>query len=210
MKTLLRLMAVSILALAPVLAPVLAQEHPPEGKEHSGAAASGHSSEAGHDAGDPYIMWKWINFGILAAALGYLMAKNLPAFFAERNAEIQKELTEARQLKAEADRRVTEVEQRMARMETEIEQLRANARTEMASEGERIRKETQDLIAKVKAGAENEILSVTKMARQDLKVHSARLALEMAEQRIRGKIGSADGALVDGFIRELERKGALN
>lgn len=181
-------------------------------QEHATPAA-GHTSEAGaaaHDAGDPFLMWKWINFAMLAAVLYVLGAKHLPAFFNGRNEEITKGIADARRMKAEADQRVAEVEQRLARMESEIESLRANARKEMEGEGERIRKETEGLIAKVKANAENEIEAITKNARLDLKNHSAKLALELAEQRIRGSVASADGGLVDTFIRDLERKGAQN
>jgi hypothetical protein len=51
------------------------------------------------ESGDPLLMWKWINFAILAVALGWLMAKTLPAVFKSRTASIQKGIAEAQQQK---------------------------------------------------------------------------------------------------------------
>ncbi|BDC50229.1 hypothetical protein F183_A25450 [Bryobacterales bacterium F-183] len=176
-----------------------------------GAPAEGHAAGAEHhDAGDPMILWKWINFGILFIGLGYLAAKNLPPFFASRTAEIQHGIAEAAKLKAEAEAKAADMDKRMAQLGAEIESLRANGRKELAAEGDRIRKETADAIAKVQSQAAAEIESVTKAARQELKIYSAQLAMDLAEQRIRGKVAGGEAALVDKFIRNLEIKGANN
>ena len=37
------------------------------------------------ESGDPWITWKWINFAILAAGLGYLISKTAPAYFKGRS-----------------------------------------------------------------------------------------------------------------------------
>jgi F0F1-type ATP synthase membrane subunit b/b' len=99
----------------------------------------------------------------------------------------------------------------MAQLGAEIESLRASGRQELAAEGERIRKETADSIAKVQSSAAAEIESATKAARQELKIFSAQLAVDLAEQRIRGRVAGGESALVDKFIRNLETtKGANN
>lgn len=197
----------------------LAQEHStpaapghdqPSAAHTEGHASAGHGGEH-HDSGDPMILWKWINFGILAIGLGYLAAKNLPPFFAGRTAEIQQGIAEAAKLKASAEAKAAEMDKRMAQLGAEIESLRATGRQELAAEGERIRKETADSIAKVQASAAAEIESATKAARQELKIFSAQLAVDLAEQRIRGKVAGGEAALVDKFIRNLETtKGANN
>lgn len=188
---------------------------PPAASEAHGAASEAHGSgggEAAHTSeGDPFIMWKWINFGMLAIGLGYLISKNLPPFFAARNEEIRKGIEEAAQLKKEADARAADMEKRMARLGAEIEDLRAHGKAEMAAEGDRIRKETEGQLAKVQAGAEAEIESAAKYARHELKVFSAKLALDLAEQRIRNRTtAGSESVLVDKFIHDLERKGVNN
>jgi len=176
--------------------------------EAHGAPASGehHAAE-----GDPYIMWKWINFGLLAIGLGYLIAQNLPPFFAARNEEIRKGIEDAAKLKAEADVRAADMEKRMARLGVEIEELRAHAKSEMSAEGDRIRKETEEILAKVQSTATLEIESAAKNARHELKAYSADLALQLAEVRIRTRAGAgSESVLVEKFILGLERKGVNN
>jgi F-type H+-transporting ATPase subunit b len=193
----------------------LAQEHstpPPTaaaGSEHA-AASHGAEGEATHDAGDPMIMWKWINFGLLAIGLGYLASQHLPAFFAGRTDEIRQGIAEAQKLKAESDAKAAAMEQRMAKLGAEIEALRTQGKTEIAAEGERIRKETTVALAKVQAVAEAEIESMTKAAKHELKNYSVQLAVDLAGERIRARGGASEGGLFDRFVRDLEKKGANN
>ena len=85
-----------------------------------------HAAEA-HEEGDKYIWWKWANFAILAVALGYMLNKALPPFFAGRTAEIQKGIAEAAKAKAEADQRAAAMQQRLAALGAEIEQIKTTA-----------------------------------------------------------------------------------
>jgi F0F1-type ATP synthase membrane subunit b/b' len=197
----------------------LAQEHaptsgstPPQQQAPAEAASHGaHDSGDKHngESGDPMIWWKWANFGILALALGYLASQHLPAFFAGRTAEIQKDLAEARQMKVDSDRKAAEMEQRMAKLGAEIENLRANSKAEIAAEGQRIAKETEASLAKLQTAAENEIESMTKAAKHELKTYSVQLAVDMAGERIRNRSGM-EANLFNRFVSDLEKKGANN
>ena len=139
------------------------------------------------------------------------MAKNLPAFFQSRTEEIQKGISDAAKMKSDADAKAASMEERLSKIGAEVESLRAKAKVEMAAEGDRIRKETEMLVAKMQAGATSEIESLTKAARQELKSFSAQLALDLAEQKIRTRAsGGSEQTLVDNFIRGLERKGTNN
>ncbi len=193
-----------------------AQEHEPQGQPNSAASAPhGAEHEGGakhggeHDAGDPLLIWKIANFGILAAGLGYLASKHLPAFFSGRTAEIQKDIAEARQLKAESDAKAAAMEQRMAKLGAEIEALRAEGRAQIAAEGDRIRKETETAVAKLQAAAESEIESLTKAAKHELKNYSVQLAMDMAADKIRTR-GNMEANLFNRFVADLEKKGANN
>jgi F-type H+-transporting ATPase subunit b len=180
--------------------------------QHGDAAPGGasHSTTAAHDEGDPRLMWKWINFGMLAVILGWALGKNLPGFFRERTAEIQKGISEAAKLKADAEAQAAAIEARVAKLGAEIDELRAKAKLDMNAEAARIRKETGEQVAKIQASTANEIAAVTKLAKSDLKAYSAQLAVELAAQRLGAQAGGAESAVVDRFIRDLERKGAQN
>lgn len=148
--------------------------------------------------------WKWANFALLAAGLGYLIAKKAPAFFQGRTADIRKGIAEAAGLKAGADARAAEIERRMASLGAEVEALRATARQEMEAENQRLRAETERHLAKIQEQAEQEIASAAKAARQELKSHAAELAIRLAERQLRGRMtAEAEQGLVAGFVHDL-------
>ena len=162
-------------------------------------------------AAEPSAIWKWLNFAILAAGLGYLMAKTLPAFFKSRTAEIQKGIREARDVKLEAERLSNQMEARMSALGADIEEFRARAHTEMEQEGERIRQATASQIRKLEQQAESEIEAAGKTARRELRAYAADLALDLAEQRIRARLDpSAEATLVDNFVADLKQRESKN
>ena len=162
-------------------------------------------------AGDPLILWKWANFAILALGLGYLMAKSLPAFFNSRTASIQKGIAEAQQVKRDAEQRAAATDARVSALGADIEKFRTEASAQMQREGERIQQETERQIAKLKEQAAQEIESAGKVARRELKTYAAQLALELAEQRIRGRLDpTTEAGLIDRFVGDLKRQGSRN
>ena len=56
-----------------------------------------------------------------------------------------------------------------------------------------------------------EIESVGKTARRQLKEYAGELAMGLAEERLRSRIdGATESALVDDFVRDLERQASQN
>lgn len=194
-----RLLLIPIFAIAATL--TLAAQEP---SEHKAGEAEQHSE-------GPSEIWKWANFAILAAGLGYLMAKNLPPLFTSRTKEIQKGISEAQHMKQDAERRSAEMDARLAALGADIEKFRVQSGTEMQQEGERIRRETAEQIKKIEQQAAVEIESAGKTARRQLKEYAAELALGLAEERLRARLDSAaESALVDNFARDLERQASRN
>lgn len=163
--------------------------------------------KTGEPAGNPDELWKWANFGILAVGLGYLMAKNLPPLFTSRTKEIQKGISESQQMKQDAERRAAEMDARLAALGADIEKFRVESGAEMRREGERIARETAAQIRKIEDQAAVEIDTAGKTARRQLKEYAAKLALGLAEERLRARMDNAtESALVDNFVRDLERQ----
>jgi len=162
---------------------------------------------AAHESGDPMIVWKWANFIILAGGLGYLISKTLPPYFQSRSTSIKKGIAEAQQQKREAEKRFAEMETRMAALGAEIDNFRKQSQAEMEQEGQRIREETAQQIKKLQIQGEQEIESAGKTARRDLSAYAADLALQLAEQRIRTRLGpELEASLADGFIDDLKQQ----
>lgn len=176
--------------------PVMAQGHGEQqgaGGDHGG----GHESIA---------MWKWANFAILAAILGWAISKNAGPFFASRNAEIRKSIDEARKVRDAAEARARDIEQRIGNLSAEVGALRDSSKREMEAEAARLRDDGARMMAKIEENTRREIESMTKQAEHELKDHAARLALELAEQKIKaGLTPGTQDALVNNFISNLRR-----
>src|SRR5262249_20705456 len=140
-------------------------------------------------------------------ALGYMISKNAGPFFKERTAEIQKDLTEARKLKADSEQRVAAIERRVANLQHEMQALRDAAKAEMGLEADRIQQETARAITKIRSSAEHEIAFAAKLAQQELKAFSAGLAVQLAEGIVRSRLTpSKQDELADGFVRQLSHQ----
>lgn len=163
-----------------------------------------HAQEHGSGPAEVAIGWKWANFAILAGGLAVLISKNAPAFFASRNAEIKASLEEGARLQREANERTAAMEARLKNLETEIGELRAKAKADIATEGERIKNETASLVDKMQAHAENEIAAMAKTERAKLKAFAASLAVDIAEEKLRGQMtGPSDAGLIRDFLKRL-------
>jgi len=165
----------------------------------SGTAESKQESE-----GDSLNGWKWANFVILVAGLGYLVAKNVPPMFRKRTEEIQQSIAASAQLKKAAEERAAALDKRLAGIKAEIEQLRSDAHVQTGTEGERIRRETSERLEKIKNQTAAEIGLMIRASRDELRRYAASLALDLAEQRVRTRVGKdTQDSLVDGFLHDL-------
>jgi F-type H+-transporting ATPase subunit b len=148
--------------------------------------------------------WEWANFLVLAGGLGYLIAKNAGGFFRARTASIQKDITESARLREEAEAKAREIEERVAALGADIEKLRADSIALFSVEGERIRQETEQHLARLRQQTEREIDSMSKAAREGLHAYAANLALDLAEERIRSRMDPpAQSRLLDAFTHQL-------
>ncbi len=143
-----------------------------------------------------------IDFLLIALAIGWLWKKNLPGAFRERTATIRKTMDEAQAASADANRRLSEIEGRLAKLDQEIAQMRASAEVDAAAEEQRIRAAAEEDSHKIVQAAQAEIESSGRAAQRELKAYAAELAVTLAEQRMRVD-ANTDRALVQKFSREL-------
>jgi F-type H+-transporting ATPase subunit b len=190
-----------IFAVAALVPAALAQE-PEKAHETAVEHASEPPAEGEHGKLE---MWKWANFVVLAAGLGYLIGKNAGPFFTGRSQQIRKEMLEAQDARKQSEARAAEVDRRLASLEGEIAALRAESQTEVQAESERMSRHTASELAKIQSRAEQEIASAGKAARMELKRYTAHLAVTLAEQRLQTRImPDTQDALMRGFVRDLE------
>jgi F0F1-type ATP synthase membrane subunit b/b' len=162
-------------------------------------------AEGSQAGGSNVQAWKWANFLLLAAGLGYLIRKSGGPFFAARKQSISKDISESEQIRRDAESRAAEVDRRLANLSADIAALRAASEREAQSETERLAAHTAAEIVKVQAQATHEIASAQKAARMDLRRYTGELAVRLAEQKVRARMSpAAQDMLVRGFVRDLQ------
>ncbi len=147
-----------------------------------------------------------LNFAIIALLLIVLLKSRLPGMFRARTESIRKSLDEARRASELAQKRLSDIEARLSKLDSEIASMRASADAEAKGEEERIRAAAEHDKQKIIEAAEQEIAAATNLARRDLKAYVAELAVSLAEKRI--QINAAtDEELVRSFVEELGKNG---
>jgi len=188
------------------------QELTKESREAAGEEGSGqfkHSAPVqwiskitGLNLEESYLLLMGTNFLIVAAVIAWIARKNLPAFFRNRTAMIQKAMEEARQASAEANRRLAEIESRLSRLDAEIGEMRAAAEKEAAEEEERIKAAAEEDARKIVESVGQEVAAAVRTARRELTAYAADLAVALAKKSIHID-PATDQTLVHHFARQL-------
>jgi F-type H+-transporting ATPase subunit b len=184
-----------------------------ERAEEEGTAAFKHSSSVkfvarmtGLSLTAAYWLCVVFNFGVVAGVIFWASKKYLPGMFRNRTAAIQKAMAEARAASEDANRRLADIEARLARLDGEIGEMRGAAEMEASAEEERIKVGTADELHKVVESAEQEIAAAAKTARRELRAYVADLVVSLAEKQINVDAGT-DQTLVRGFAQHLASEG---
>jgi F-type H+-transporting ATPase subunit b len=155
-----------------------------------------------NDPATAYWVFTFINFGILALALGGAIKKFLPGLFRARTVSIQKSIEDARKASTEANARLGAIQERLGKLDAEIATIRSNAEEQGRAEEQRLLAATEEEKKKILRSAEQEIAAAAASAQRDLKNFAAELAVSLAEKKI-SVSESADRNLVREFAQSL-------
>lgn len=148
--------------------------------------------------------WLWANFLILMGALVYFIRKYGGPFLQARQEGIQQGIADAAKKKADADAQVADVNQRLSQLDAEIAKLKTQMREEQQLEAKRLADRNAAEIVRVQQQAEQEIEATAKSARLDLQALAARLAVDLAEQKVRAQMNDdTQRGLTRGFVESL-------
>jgi F-type H+-transporting ATPase subunit b len=149
-------------------------------------------------------LWEWLNFAILAILLGWIVVKQGGPALRDRTRQIEEGLAAGQKAKDEAEARASEVQARLAGLEREVAAMRTNAAAEREREAERIHAETQNEIARIQRQGQQELESLGKLARLEVQRTAARLAMQLAEQKVRARMSpELQSTLIQGFLEDL-------
>jgi len=154
----------------------------PEGspQDEKGGEAKGESPHA--------LLYKIINFLILAGALGYLLRKPLADFFRQRAQTITESLKQGRHALAAAQDRLSAIEAKLANLDAEIRAFKDSAAHEMETERQRLRQAAREESERTLAFARVQIDVATRAAGVELKRYTALEAVMLAEGIIRQRL----------------------
>lgn len=149
--------------------------------------------------------WKTLNFGVLAVALFFLGKKPVVEFFASRKKDIEDEINELEQKKADAQKELAEYQAKFNNLDQESKQILADYVKQGEEAKKRILAEAEAQAAKLEDMAKRNIEQEFKAAKAALQQEIAEKAMDRAEAVIKKAIKAADqDRLVDEYLKKVE------
>jgi F-type H+-transporting ATPase subunit b len=153
-----------------------------------------------------YLVYWFLNFVLVVLFFVLLFRSSVPQMFRDRTQAIQKGIREAQAASAEAARRLSDIEARLAKLDTEVAEIRTSAEREAAEEEQRILQAAENDKRKVLESVETEISAIARNARRELRTYAATLAVDLASRKI--KVDEpTDQALLREFVGQLGKDG---
>ncbi|MBI3651299.1 MAG: ATP synthase F0 subunit B [Acidobacteria bacterium] len=152
------------------------------------------------------LLWQIVNFVVFVAILVYLLRNKIGIgkVFNDRAASIRKELDKAKIEKAEAERKLAEVEARLSKLDEEVALMREDAEREAEREATRIREAAAQEAEKIRQMTAREIAGALKEARAELRAFVAENSVAMAEAIIKRELKPEDNRrLLSKYVDEL-------
>ena len=179
---------------------------PAAGEEAADDGSDGAAAAGGDDHGSPLsIVWKWGNFILLFGGLAYYLRRPLREFLQTRARGIEEGLASGKRAQEEAEAKMSAIEAQLACLDEEIDGLKQQAARESEKERQRIIDSSQAEAERVVAMARREIEGLQRSAQMELKAHVARLAVDLAEERLRRDLEpSQNQRIISRFVRSLK------
>lgn len=170
----------------------------------AGTALGQEAQPSGADSATGWL-FRWINFGIIAALIIYGFLKAAPQFQSRRE-EISRQIQEGARAREAAERDLREVQTKMAGIGALTAELRIEAKRAAEVEAQRLRELAKTEAGMIEEAAKAEIAAAERAAQLELRAFTARKAVERAEAMLQDEMTSnAEAALFGAFVAELQR-----
>jgi F-type H+-transporting ATPase subunit b len=154
-----------------------------------------HGGEAGGHGGAQLkdFIWRVIDFSVLAAIIIWALVKqNVKGGLKARQDSIENALREAAEARDAAERKLQEYTAKLESANREIDELSGAIPKDAEQEKVRIIAEANAMAEKIKEQARQTAVQEIQKARTILRQEAARLAVELAETKIRDNITKSD------------------
>jgi F-type H+-transporting ATPase subunit b len=152
-------------------------------------------------------IYDFINFAILALAIGVPLFRMLPRFLRNRAEKVRADLETARKVTEEASSRLSAVEAKLSSIGEEIEKFKTEVEREGAEDETRIQSSLKDESDRIVLAAEQEVAAAAAQARRGLRNFAAGLAIDHAAKQL-VLTPEADQALIAEFVSDVGKNGA--
>lgn len=142
------------------------------------------------------------NSGVLIAVIVFFLLRIVPKKFRAKREHLTRDLIDARQATAEAERRLDAIDQRLATLGREVDTLREQARAGTEDEQARIHAAMEEERRRIIRSAEAEIQAAQASAQRNLRRFAANLAVDRAAARVE-LTPENDQVLVGEFLQGL-------
>lgn len=165
------------------------------------------SSEGGH--GDSAqrtkeLIWRTMNFVVLAGVLVFLMKKPLAKGLAARRQGIKDQLDDLERQKAEAQQKLSEYQQKLNQLDKEVEKIVAEYVKDGEAAKAKIIEEAKSAAEKLQAQAKKNIENEFEKARQQLRAELVNEAVAIAETVIKDNINQDDQKhIIDEYLTKV-------
>ncbi len=150
------------------------------------------------------LLWRTLNFSILAIVLVKLLSKPIANGLKGRRQSIREEFEDLEDRKAEADKTYQEYEEKLSSIDQEIDEIVQNAIAQGEAEKERIIEDGKRAAQDMKRQAEMAIQHELAEAKLKLREEVANQAVVMAEELIRKNLQETDQVkLIEDYLAKV-------
>ena len=168
------------------------------------AALGASGGEGGSKSWSSTDTFRVMNFAVLVIVLVYLLRKPLSQALSSRIKVIKDQLEDLEARKDEAEKKLAEYNEKLARLEKEAEKIVAEDINQGNEARERILKEAESSAEKLKAQARRNIEHEFKQAKQKLQEEVLETSLQKAEEILKNKISDDDQErIVDEYLKKV-------
>jgi F-type H+-transporting ATPase subunit b len=197
-------LAVLLTATLPIPAVAAPQHAPAQPEAATQTQAHPGTAEAPHEQTWLQTGAKILNFAILVGALAYFLRTPIATYLASRETQIRHDLVTAAEMRAAATAQLAEIEKKLQSLPAELAALRTQGAADVVAEQERIAQAAAAERERLIAQTRREIDMRLRVARRELTEHAARLAIQVAGERITRSITPDDQLrLVDRYTAQL-------
>ncbi len=150
-----------------------------------------------------------VDFVVLVGILWYYGRGPAKRFLADRRAGVEREITDASEVKRAAEERLAKYQQQLDAFDEERMKLREDFARDGERERQRIKAATNAALERLEADVERTVAQEARQAQKDLQAAVAARAVELAEERVRAQLTPAtQRKLIKQYLADFERLAA--